>query len=171
MPCPFIDAAHESIAAQLCPSGLKLSLLVHLVYVGGHIYHSKSAPIHHTVLLFKASSVFAHSPRAQNQPAFVSDISAIFQCTLPRCCWNTKPRLRFPGQTDLSGSVTPVPLHTAGLGRSAARAPCGTASLHPLPWHVVARGKPEPQHGFFSSTGCGGDQQQLPSTCSTINAG
>lgn len=78
-----------------------------------------------------------------------------------------EPKVAFPG-TDPSGCVIPVPLHTAGLGLSAAQAPCVT-SLHPPTWHVG--GKPVLQHCFFSSIGCGGDQQQLPSTCSTISAG
>lgn len=48
-----------------------------------------------------------------------------------------EPEVAFP-RTELSGCVIPVPLHTAGLGLSAARAPCVTASLHPLHgtwWH------------------------------------
>lgn len=73
-----------------------------LGYMGGHSYDSKSAPIHHAVLLFKASPVLAHPPRAQNQPAFTSGISATFlQCTVPRRCWKVNPRLCFPGQTCL----------------------------------------------------------------------
>lgn len=42
MPCQFIDAAQESTAAQLCPSGLKSSPLEHFGYMGGHIYDSSS---------------------------------------------------------------------------------------------------------------------------------
>lgn len=130
MPCQFIDAAQESTAAQLWPSGLKSSLLVHLGYKGDHIYHSKSAPIHHIVLLFKASSVFVHSPCAQNQPAFIPDISVTFpQCTQPRHHWNMNPGLCFPGQTCL----VVLPLFLCRPGALSCTSPLGhciTSSSH-----------------------------------------
>lgn len=169
MPCQFIDAAQESTAAQLCPSGLKSSLLVPLGYMSGHIYDSKSAPIHHIVLLFKASPVFAHSPCAQNQPAFISDISATFlQCTVPRRCWNVNPRLCFPGQICLV--VLSLFLCTLQAWGFQLHEPL--VSLHHfILSHGVWWHEGTPSYCFFSSIGCGGDQQGLPSTCSTINAG
>ena len=101
MPCQFIDAAQESTAAQLCPSSLKSSLLVHPGYMG-HIYDLKSTSAYHIALPCKASSLFAHSACAQNQSAFVLDISAtFFQCTMPMQCWSMNPKLRFSEQTCL----------------------------------------------------------------------
>lgn len=92
-------------------------------YTGGHIYGSRSAPIHHIVLLCKASSVFAHSPCAQNQPAFYiryfCHLSSVYYA---KALLEHEPEVAFP-RTELSGCVIPVPLHTAGLGLSAARAP------------------------------------------------
>lgn len=101
MLCQFIDAAQESTAVQLSPSGLKSSLLVPLGYMG-HVYDLKRTTAYHIALPCKASSLFAHSPCAHNQSAFILVIFAtFFQCTMPTQCWSMNPRLHFPEQTCL----------------------------------------------------------------------
>lgn len=170
MPCQFTDAAQESTAAQLCPSGLKSSLLVHLAT---RVVTSMAQGVLLSIIL----SFFAKRPMCllilpvlRTSLLFTSDISATFlQCTMPRHCWNMNLRLHFPGQSCLVVlSLFLCTLQAWGFQLPELLCHCNTSSSA---WHVMARGKPELQHCFFSSIGCGEDQQQLPSICSTINVG
>lgn len=161
MPCQFIDAAQESTAAQLCPSGLKLNILATWV-VTFMTQVPSYCPSFQSFLCVCSFSLCS-------EPAcfYIRYFCHLYLVHYAKALLEHEPKVAFPG-TDPSGCVIPVPLHTAGLGLSAAQAPCVT-SLHPPTRHVG--GKPVLQHCFFSSIGCGGDQQQLPSTCSTISAG